>query len=468
VRVHPFAPFVTPGNRLYFLQAANLKHSITPTQPRDSMASLTTPEENKGRVDDRSDYYSNWAKKAADLAAETAEQDKIEKEVADTQVGLKGAPVSEKHAKDIKKFKALKEAKKQWNGRKAIEEDLKFSLPSSDGASVEVTESLTGGKPVLIIRGCKNSRYVLPPGLKGVHSPLIKVFIDDCENCSFIVSCPMMVGVDIAHSESCKIQFLAGGVLAIKTVQVDLCKSISLKYSKGALEVGSRVFHAGVESLTVDVEGVGSTTTSYQTLVKPEYISDGTPEIEVQYITQIVDSKLLTEKCIRVGQQPTTQRELDADRQSKPEVDIPEPLSRIKLAEQEKVGGNEAFQDGNYSQAMVYYTKAIDIANAMPDKPDLLHICYSNRAACWLRLGHPDKALDDAKACTALAPNYVKGLFRTGLALHALEKYEAAGPFFIKASKLQPKNKQIVDALKFAELKMRQQYAKRMRGDASS
>ena len=47
----------------------------------------------------------------------------------------------------------------------------------------------------------------------------------------------------------------------------------------------------------------------------------------------------------------------------------------------------------------------------------------SNRAACSLKLGQPESALEDAKRCSDLNPNFVKGFFRQGLALHALERY---------------------------------------------
>ena len=75
------------------------------------------------------------------------------------------------------------------------------------------------------------------------------------------------------------------------------------------------------------------------------------------------------------------------------------------------------------------------------------------------------KALSDAKNCVSLAPKYVKGLFRAGLAHHALGQYQQAGPYFVKALDIQPKNKQVKDALKFAELKLRQEMMKRRKGE---
>ena len=94
---------------------------------------------------------------------------------------------------------------------------------------------------------------------------------------------------------------------------------------------------------------------------------------------------------------------------------------------------------------------AIDLANTsdsqstqfpQPVSP-LLHACFSNRAACFLKLGQLEKALQDADSCVATAPaGFVKGHFRRGLALHAMGHYHEALPSLGKALRLEePKNK---------------------------
>jgi tetratricopeptide (TPR) repeat protein len=94
---------------------------------------------------------------------------------------------------------------------------------------------------------------------------------------------------------------------------------------------------------------------------------------------------------------------------------------------------------------------AIDLANTsdsqstqfpQPVSP-LLHACFSNRAACFLKLGQLEKALQDADSCVATAPaGFVKGHFRRGLALHAMGQYNEALPSLGKALRLEdPKNK---------------------------
>ncbi len=422
---------------------------------------------NTESVKERYDYYNKWERKAKSLVEETETAEEKEKEEDLKKVGLKDAPKSAAEAKDKAKFKALKEAKKQWDGKKVQEEELKFILSEKKDVEIELTQKITLGKPVLVIKDCERVKVVMPPMLQGSKSPLIKVFIDGCVDCQFFVACPLLVGIDISHCENSSVHLLSGGAATVRTIQIDLCKGIKINFRNNAMGKDSKIYHAGVENFEV-VSSNGDNETkvaheSYTHLVKDEMLKDGTPAEEVQFVTQLVDNKLKTEYVLRVGNQPTTQRELDGK-----EIKVKqEPTNKLKAAEMDKLGGNEAFSEGNYAQAMVFYTKSIDAVKMMPmeKKPDLLHICYSNRAACWLKLGQPEKALSDAKNCVSLAPKYVKGLFRAGLAHHALGQYQQAGPYFVKALDIQPKNKQVKDALKFAELKLRQEMMKRRKGE---
>ena len=428
---------------------------------------VISDDNNVESVKERYDYYNKWEKKANILVEETELTEEKEKEEDLKKVGLKDAPKSEAEAKDKAKFKALKEAKKQWDGKKLQEEELKFLLQNKKDTNIDLNQQITNGKPVIVIKDCEKSTFVLPPTLVGSKSPLIKIFIDSCVECKFFIACPLLVGIDISHSETCSVNLLSGGPAAIKTIQIDLCDGIEMLYNKNAMENDSKIYHAGVKNFKVVNNGSNGndiiTHETYLNLVKDEMLKDGTPPEEVQFVTHLVEGKLCTEQVLRVGNQPITQRELN---ENKIKVNA-EPTNKLKAAELDKLGGNEAFKEGNYSQAMVFYTKAIDVVNMMPTekKPDLLHICYSNRAACWLKLGQPEKALDDTKCCVALSPKYVKVLFRAGLAHHALGQYQQAGPFFLKALDIQPKNKQVKDALKFAELKLRQEMMKRRKGE---
>jgi tetratricopeptide (TPR) repeat protein len=79
-----------------------------------------------------------------------------------------------------------------------------------------------------------------------------------------------------------------------------------------------------------------------------------------------------------------------------------------------KAKGNAALQAKNYSEAIEYYTKAINLDGANV-------IYYSNRSAAYLSAGDAQNALEDAKACLGLDPNFSKGYSRKGAALHGLK-----------------------------------------------
>jgi cytochrome c-type biogenesis protein CcmH/NrfG len=69
--------------------------------------------------------------------------------------------------------------------------------------------------------------------------------------------------------------------------------------------------------------------------------------------------------------------------------------------------------------------------------------------------------LKDATEAVRLEPTYVNGVFRKGLALHAMGRYQEAIAPLAAASKIEPKNKQIKQALQFAEVRMHQEMRKR-------
>ena len=127
-----------------------------------------------------------------------------------------------------------------------------------------------------------------------------------------------------------------------------------------------------------------------------------------------------------------------------------------RLAELKKIGGNEAFSEANYAQAAIFYTEAIELA---PKESLLFPTLYSNRSFANMKLGRLTEALSDADKAVALDPTYCKGLFRRGLALHALKRYPEAAVVLSKALELEPTNKSIKEALGFADLRARQPLA---------
>ncbi len=146
----------------------------------------------------------------------------------------------------------------------------------------------------------------------------------------------------------------------------------------------------------------------------------------------------------------------------------------VKDCEDQKAKGNDAFVAGEYAQAILLYTLALDRAAELPDASDAgaknsnqkqlfpRHVVLSNRSASFLKLGHHEKALKDGTEAERLEPTYVKGVFRKGLALHAMGNYQEAIAALAAAQKIEPKNKQIKQALQFAEVRMHQEMRKRL------
>ncbi|CAE7310245.1 HOP1, partial [Symbiodinium sp. CCMP2456] len=168
-----------------------------------------------------------------------------------------------------------------------------------------------------------------------------------------------------------------------------------------------------------------------------------------QLLTCLVDTDLRTEPVRRgEGEFP-----LDARRAS-PASDQPEPEAapaseqRRQEAEKHRLAGNDMFRASDFSQAAALYSLALQLA------PDMGAV-WANRAQCWLKMGDHEKAFADAEKCTEVEPMNPKGWFRKGISLHAMQRYAEAIPALLEAEKLEPSNKQILDAIKMAQLMAR-------------
>lgn len=222
----------------------------------------------------------------------------------------------------------------------------------------------------------------------------------------------------------------------------------------------------------------GSATAEGQAKKNSSQANFSDPRSEEQhFLTKLVPGKgLITEVAIQVGSRWVTRSELDVETENQAAITAREMQENTFRAEREKLSGNQAFGNAEYSQAAVHYTLAIDLANTADSQStvfprpvsELIHICYSNRAACFLKLGQHEKALADADSCIETAPdNFVKGHFRRGLALHAMGQYALALPSLGRALRLEdPKKKaslkQIQEAITFAERKLQMEMRKRM------
>uniref|UniRef100_A0A4W4GLM0 DnaJ homolog subfamily C member 7 n=1 Tax=Electrophorus electricus TaxID=8005 RepID=A0A4W4GLM0_ELEEL len=110
-------------------------------------------------------------------------------------------------------------------------------------------------------------------------------------------------------------------------------------------------------------------------------------------------------------------------------------LKQRKEAEIFKEKGNACYVKKDYSEALSYYTKAID---ACPSNSSY----YGNRAATLMMLGRFREALEDSQQAVRLDTLFMKGHLREGKCHLSLGNAMAANRCFQKVLELEPTNAQ--------------------------
>lgn len=108
-------------------------------------------------------------------------------------------------------------------------------------------------------------------------------------------------------------------------------------------------------------------------------------------------------------------------------------MPSVENMEELKNKGNAAFASKNFSEAIGFFSQAINLA---PDN----HILYSNRSACYSSNQEYEKALVDADKCVGLKSDFAKGYGRKGAALQGLGKIHEAIQAFEDGLKVDPVN----------------------------
>ena len=83
--------------------------------------------------------------------------------------------------------------------------------------------------------------------------------------------------------------------------------------------------------------------------------------------------------------------------------------------------GDQAFRGQDFQEAIALYTQALELADTETSKTLL-----SNRSAAYAASGNFRAALDDATRCEEVAPTWPKSLFRRGVALRGLKRFDMA------------------------------------------
>lgn len=114
------------------------------------------------------------------------------------------------------------------------------------------------------------------------------------------------------------------------------------------------------------------------------------------------------------------------------------------MADEAKAKGNAAFSAGKYSEAIVHFTDAINLAPTN-------HVLYSNRSAAYASLNQYDDALSDALKTVELKPEWSKGYSRLGAAHHGLLNYSEAISAYKKGLEVDPNNETLKSGLADAQ-----------------
>uniref|UniRef100_A0A5F8G410 Sperm-associated antigen 1 n=1 Tax=Monodelphis domestica TaxID=13616 RepID=A0A5F8G410_MONDO len=105
----------------------------------------------------------------------------------------------------------------------------------------------------------------------------------------------------------------------------------------------------------------------------------------------------------------------------------PLPLPTAAAADL-KSEGNELFKNGQFGEAVLKYSEAIEKlqANLGSESADELSILYSNRAACYLKEGNCSGCVEDCNRALELHPFSIKPLLRRAMAYETTEQYRKA------------------------------------------
>ena len=116
------------------------------------------------------------------------------------------------------------------------------------------------------------------------------------------------------------------------------------------------------------------------------------------------------------------------------------------LCTEEKDKGNAAFKAQNYPDAIKHYTEAL--RRGPPSVNEEAHKLYSNRAACYTKLGAWNEGLKDAEKCIELAPEFGKGYSRKGHLQYFMKEYTKAMQTYEDGLKHDPESQELKDGLK--------------------
>ncbi|KAF4360449.1 hypothetical protein CsatB_004108 [Cannabis sativa] len=146
------------------------------------------------------------------------------------------------------------------------------------------------------------------------------------------------------------------------------------------------------------------------------------------------------QKALTEHRNPDTLKKLNDAEKAKKELEQQECFDP-KLADEEREKGNEFFKQQKYPEAIKHYTESL---RRNPKDPK----AYSNRAACYTKLGALPEGLKDAEKCIELDPTFSKGYTRKGAVQFFMKEYDKALETYQLGLKHDPQNQELLDGVR--------------------
>ncbi|KAJ8767688.1 hypothetical protein K2173_018246 [Erythroxylum novogranatense] len=146
------------------------------------------------------------------------------------------------------------------------------------------------------------------------------------------------------------------------------------------------------------------------------------------------------QKALTEHRNPDTLKKLNDAEKEKKDLEQQEYFDP-KLADEEREKGNEFFKQQKYPEAIKHYTESL---RRNPKDPK----AYSNRAACYTKLGALPEGLKDAEKCIELDPSFSKGYTRKGAVQFLMKEYDKALETYQQGLKHDPQNQELLDGVR--------------------
>lgn len=146
------------------------------------------------------------------------------------------------------------------------------------------------------------------------------------------------------------------------------------------------------------------------------------------------------QKALTEHRNPDTLKKLNEAEKAKKDLEQQEDFDPM-LADEEREKGNEFFKQQQYPEAIKHYTEALR------RNPKDARV-YSNRAACYTKLGALPEGLKDANKCIELDPLFTKGYSRKGAVQFFMKEYDKALETYQEGLKLDENNQELLEGVR--------------------